>query len=147
MEATLIQTPRETSTPSKHRLWMGHAMSVVAVSFLLFDSAIKLVKIAPVVESFEQLGYPHAIAREIGALELTCLALYVVPRTATLGALLLTGFLGGAIATHVRVGDPLFSHVLFPLYMGVLIWGGLFLRDDRVRVLFAAPIEPRACAT
>jgi hypothetical protein len=144
MDATLIHTPRDTSTPSKRRFWMGHAMSAVAISFLLFDSAIKLVKIAPVIDSFEKLGYPHAIARDIGALELACLALYVVPRTATFGALLLTGFLGGAIATHVRVGDPLFSHVLFPVYMGVLLWGGLFLRDQRARALLAAPAKPRA---
>jgi hypothetical protein len=144
MEATLIQTPIKTPTALKRRLWTGYAMSAVAASFLLFDSVIKLVKIAPVVESFEKLGYPHTIAREIGALELACLVLYVVPRTATLGALLLTGFLGGAIATHVRVGDPLFSHVLFPVYVGVLLWVGLCLRDDRPRALLSTPVKPRA---
>lgn len=148
MEATLTQTPDRPLAPirdrSKRRLVMGHALSAVAVSFLLFDSVIKLVKIAPVVESFERLGYSPAIAREIGWLELACLALYVVPRTAPLGAVLLTGFLGGAIATHVRVGDPLFSHVLFPLYMGVLLWGGLFLRDERLRALFGLPRQASA---
>lgn len=145
MEATLTQThvPTQPRTPSKRRLWMGHAMSAVAVSFLLFDSAIKLVKIAPVVESFERLGYSPAIAREIGWLELACLVLYVLPRTATFGAVLLTGFLGGAIATHVRVADPLFSHVLFPVYMGVLLWGGLFLRDERPRALLGPAPKAR----
>ena len=150
MEATLTQTadPTPSRSPSKRRLVMGHALSAVAVSFLLFDSAIKLVKIAPVIESFEQLGYSPAIAREIGWLELICLVLYVVPRTAPFGAVLLTGFLGGAIATHVRVGDPLFSHVLFPVYMGVLLWGGLFLRDERPHALFglASKASSRAAA-
>lgn len=147
MEATLTQTPAPTLTepriPSRRRLWMGHTLSAVAVSFLLFDSVIKLVKIAPVVESFERLGYSPAIAREIGWLELACLVLYVLPRTAPLGALLLTGFLGGAIATHVRIGDPLFSHVLFPVYVGVLLWGGLFLRDERPRALLGLPAKAR----
>jgi len=150
MEATLTQSHEPTLAPtrsqSKRRLVMGHALSAVAVSFLLFDSVIKIVKIAPVVESFEQLGYSPAIAREIGWLELACLVLYVLPRTAPLGAVLLTGFLGGAIATHVRVGDPLFSHVLFPVYMGVLLWGGLFLRDERPRALFRAPSQANARA-
>ncbi len=147
MEASLTETPAPTLTRSpsrsKRRLWMGHALSAVAVSFLSFDSAIKLVKIAPVVESFERLGYSPAIAREIGWLELACLVLYVVPRTAPLGAVLLTGFLGGAIATHVRIGDPLFSHVLFPVYMAVLLWGGLFLRDVRPRALLGLPVKAR----
>jgi hypothetical protein len=148
MEATLTQTPAPTLTQpriaSRRRLWMGHTLSAVAVSFLLFDSVIKLVKIAPVVESFERLGYSPAIAREIGWLELACLVLYVLPRTAPLGAVLLSGFLGGAIATHVRIGDPLFSHVLLPVYVGVLLWGGLFLRDERPRALLGLPAKARA---
>jgi len=148
MEATLTQTPAPTLTQpriaSRRRLWMGHTLSAVAVSFLLFDSVIKLVKIAPVVESFDRLGYSPTIAREIGWLELACLVLYVLPRTAPLGAVLLTGFLGGAIATHVRIADPLFSHVLFPVYVGVLLWGGLFLRDERPRALLGLPAKARA---
>lgn len=148
MQATLTRSPASTLTqphaPSKRRLWMGYTLSAVAVAFLSFDSAIKLVKIAPVVEAFERLGYSPAIAREIGGLELACLVAYVVPRTAPLGALLLTGFLGGAIATHVRISDPLFSHVLFPVYMGVLLWGGLFLRDERPRALLGLPEKARA---
>jgi hypothetical protein len=111
-------------------------MTAVPVLFLLFDSVIKLMQIGPVVESFSQLGYPVSLALGIGILELVCLALYVIPRTSMLGAILLTGYLGGAVATHVRVGSPLFSHVLFPIYVAVLIWGGLVLRDDRLRGLF-----------
>jgi hypothetical protein len=103
--------------------------------FLLFDSIIKLIKIAPVVESFAQLGIPDHLAFGIGVLELVCVLLYVIPRTSVLGAILLTGYLGGAIVLHLRVGDPLFSHVLFPVYVGLLIWGGLYLREDRLRAL------------
>jgi len=110
-------------------------MSAIAVLFLLFDSVIKLVVIAPVVESFAQLGYPVSLARGIGLLELLCIIVYVIPRTSVLGAILLTGYLGGAVATHVRVGSPLFTHILFPTYVGALIWGGLLLREDRLRAL------------
>ena len=120
---------------SKGRLWAGHLISGIAVLFLLFDSVIKLVVIAPVVESFAQLGYPVSLARGIGLLELVCIVVYVVPRTSVLGAILLTGYLGGAVATHVRVGSPLFTHILFPTYVGALIWGGLVLREDRLRSL------------
>ncbi len=110
-------------------------MTALPVLFLLFDSVIKLMQITPVVESFNQLGYPASLAPAIGILELVCIALYVIPRTSILGAILLTGYLGGAVATHVRVGSPLFSHVLFPIYVAVLIWGGLVLRDERLRGL------------
>jgi hypothetical protein len=120
---------------SRKRFWAGSILSALAVLFLLFDSVIKLIKIAPVVESFAQLGLPDRLALGIGVLELVCVLLYVIPRTSVLGAILLTGYLGGAIVLHLRVGDPLFSHVLFPVYVGLLIWGGLFLREDRLRAL------------
>ena len=110
-------------------------MSALAVLFLLFDSVIHILKIEPVVESFTQLGYPVSLAVGLGILELVCLILYVLPRTSVLGAILLTGYLGGAVAVQVRVGAPFFSHALFPVYLGVLLWGGLFLRDDRLRAL------------
>jgi hypothetical protein len=116
-------------------LWAGRIITSMPALFLLFDAAIKLLNLAPVAESFTRLGYPGSLAVGIGTLELACLALYLTPRTSTIGAVLLTGFLGGAIATHVRVGDPLFSHVLFPSYVGVMIWGGLLLRDERLRAL------------
>jgi hypothetical protein len=119
--------------------WTGWIISGVAVLFLLFDSVIKVMVITPVVDSFTQLGYPVSLALGIGVLELACLAVYVIPRASLLGAILLTGYLGGAVATHVRVGSPLLTHVLFPIYVALLLWGGLYLRDNRVRVL----ISPR----
>ena len=137
MEATVAlgsSTPATARSP-KWRYRTGLAVSALPVLFLLFDCVIKLLKIQPVVESFAQLGYPDSLARGIGLLALACLTLYVLPRTAILGAILLTGFLGGAISTHLRIGDPLFSHVLFPAYVGVLVWSGLFLRDDTLRAL------------
>jgi hypothetical protein len=131
-----MQSEATKSFPTpKTRYWAGILLSALAVLFLLFDSVIKLFKIAPVVESFARLGYPDGLARGIGTLELVCLALYLVPRTSVLGAIVLTGFLGGAVSTHVRVGDPLLSHVLFPIYVGLLLWGGLYLRDERLRAL------------
>ena len=112
----------------KKRLWAGRIMSAVAALFLLFDATIKLMVIPPVVESFTRLGFPVHLSRGIGTLELICLIAYVISRTAIPGAILLTGFLGGAVVTHVRVGDPLLSHALFPVYVGALVWGGLLLR-------------------
>ena len=119
----------------KTKQWTGLLLTAVPVLFLLFDIVIKLMVIAPVRESFARLGYPEGIAIAIGTLELVCLVIYLVPRTAVFGAILLTGYLGGAVATHVRVGDPLMSHALFPVYVGVLLWGGLFLREARLRAL------------
>ncbi len=110
-------------------------MSAVPALFLFIDGVGKLVKPAPVVEGTIQLGYPESVLLGLGIVLLTCTILYVVPRTAVLGAILLTGYLGGAIATHVRVGSPLFSHILFPVYVAVLIWGGLYMRDERLRAL------------
>jgi hypothetical protein len=98
---------------------------------LLFSGTLKLIKPAPVVEEFARLGYPESLVLGIGLLELACTAVYVIPRTSILGAILLTAYLGGATATHVRIGDPFFS----PIVVGVLVWGGLFLRDDRLRAL------------
>jgi hypothetical protein len=120
---------------SKTWLWAGRILTALAVLFLLFDSTIKLLKLDPVVESFARLGYPVTVARGIGGLELALIAVTLIPRTSVLGAVLLTGYLGGAVSTHVRIGDPLFTHVLFPIYVGVLLWGGLYLRDDRLRTL------------
>jgi hypothetical protein len=115
----------------------GRVLSALAVVFLLFDSVIKLLTIAPVLDSFDRLGYPAGVATGIGVLELVCVVLYVMRPVAVPGAVLLTGFLGGAVASHVRVADPLFSHVLFPTYVGALLWAGLILRDERLQTLFA----------
>jgi hypothetical protein len=133
------------ATLSKGRRWAGAALSGLAVLFLLFDSAMKLVKVAPVVEAMQRMGFPDESARPIGLILLACLVLYLVPRTAVLGAVLLTGYLGGAVVTHVRVADPLFSHTLFPVYFGTLVWAGLYLRDARVRSI--APWTKEAAAT
>jgi hypothetical protein len=133
--ATLDQSTPNRAGRTKLRLGASIAVSALPVSFLLLDSVIKLLQIQPVVESFARLGYPVSLARGVGFLELVCVVLYVIPRTAILGAIVLTGFLGGAISTHFRIGDPVFSHVLFPAYVAILVWGGLFLRDDTVRTL------------
>lgn len=128
--------PSETHTApvSKKKLWAGRILSALAVLFLLFDSITKLMKIAPVMAAFARLGYPESLARVIGSILLVCLVVYVNPRTAILGAILLTGYLGGAVDANLRAGDPLFE-TLFPIIFGVLIWAGIFLREGRLRAL------------
>jgi hypothetical protein len=122
--------------------WAGRIMGGIAVLFLLFDTIIKLMVIPPVVESMGQLGYPVRLAAGIGILELACIIVYLIPRTSTFGAILLTGYLGGAVASHVRVGNPLFSHVLFPIYVALLLWGALYVRSASLRALI--PLRPPA---
>ena len=131
------------SNPASASRWAGRVLSTLAVLFLLWDGVIKLMVLAPVAEAFARLGYSVSLAFAIGLLELACLALYVVPRTSLLGAVLLTGFLGGAVATHVRVDDPLLTHTFFPVYVGAMVWGGLLLRDERVRAV-VRPAAPSA---
>jgi len=113
--------------------WAGRLLSSLAVLFLLFDSTGKLLQVQPVIDGTIQLGYPRDIVFSLGVILLSCVLAYVIPRTSVLGALLLTGYLGGAVATHVRVENPLFSHVLFPTYVAALLWGGLILRDAHLR--------------
>ena len=122
-----------TTQRSRTVIWTGRTLSWLAVLFLLFDSTAKLLQVQPVVDGTLQLGYPRDIVFTLGAILLACVAAYVIPRTSVLGALLLTGYLGGAVATHVRVENPLFSHALFPTYIAALLWGGLILRDARLR--------------
>jgi hypothetical protein len=129
--ATLSYTSNDTTSGAA--LWTGRALSAVAVLFLTFDSVIKLLMVQPVIDGAAQLGYPVSTMFGIGVVLLSCVATYVFPRTAVLGAVLLTGYLGGAIATHVRVQNPLFTHTLFPIYVALFVWGGLFLRDARLR--------------
>ncbi len=125
----------EMAPVSKGRLWAGRIMSGLPVLFLLMDGVMKLMKPEFVVKATLQLGYPENVIIGLGIVVLVCVILYVIPRTAVLGAILLTGYLGGAVATHVRVGDPLFSHALFPVYIAVLLWGGLYLREERLQAL------------
>lgn len=119
------------------RVWAGRALSGLAILFLVGDGAIKLVPLPVVVDTTAQLGWPTdaATLRLLGVVMLAATLLYALPRTALLGAILLTGYLGGAVATHARIGSPLFSHVLFGVYVGLLVWGGLWLRDARLRAL------------
>jgi hypothetical protein len=134
MNALTMSSPQSRSgalSPSR----AGQILTALPVLFLAFDVVIKLMRIDPVLDSFRELGYPVSLAIWIGTLELVCLALYLIPRTAVLGAILLTGYLGGAIATHVRLGNPLFSHVLFPIYVALPLWAGLYLREERLRAL------------
>ena len=114
---------------------VGRALSALAIAFLAFDTAIKLVQMSVVAETLSALGYPRDLGFTIGVVELVCVVLYAVPRTAVLGAILLTALFGGGIATHIRVGDPLFTHILFGVYLGLFVWGGLYLRNARVREL------------
>lgn len=116
-------------------LWAGRLMTGLAVLFLLFDGATKLVKPGFVVEATTKLGYPESTIVAIGIVLLVATALHLIPSTAMLGAILLTGYLGGAVASHVRVDNPLFTHTLFPVYVALLIWGGLYLRDPALRNL------------
>ena len=122
---------------SKKAVWTGRVLSGFAALFLAFDASFKFFATAEAAAATAELGWRAEALRGIGALELACLALYLLPRTAPLGALLWTGYLGGAIATHLRVGNPWASHTLFPLYVAAFIWGGLWLRDRRVRAFFA----------
>jgi hypothetical protein len=117
------------------RTWAGRVLTGLVTAFLLFDGAVKVAAPAFAAAHSGQLGIPDALVLPIGLIELACLAVYLVPQTAPLGAVLLTGFLGGAISTHLRVGDPLLGFTLFPTYVAALAWGGLFLRDGRLRVL------------
>ena len=120
--------------------WTGVSMSAVVVLFLLMDAGMKLAAVQPVLDAGAQLGFPGvSMARKLGAVLLVCTILYAWPRTSVLGAILITAYLGGAVATHVRIGSPLFTHVLFGVYVGVLMWGGLVLRDPRVRLLLTTP--------
>jgi hypothetical protein len=120
----------------------GRSLSGLAVVFLLIDGAVKLVQPEPVIAISHQLGYAPATIFGIGITLLVCLAVYLMPQTSVLGALLLTGYLGGAVSTHVRIGSPLLTHVLFPTYIAVLLWGGLLLRHPSLRVVL--PFQPRA---
>ena len=114
---------------------VGYVCTGLAALFLAFDTVLKVLRLGPAVEGTVALGYPADSVHWIGIIELVCLVLYLVPRTSVLGGLLLTGYLGGAIATHVRVSNPLFTHTLFPVYVAIVLWGGLFLREKRLRAL------------
>jgi hypothetical protein len=127
----------ETAPVSSGALWTGRVLSGLIVLFMIFDGVIKLPPLDVVTQAMAPLGWPSdpSVARLLGIIGLISTALYALPRTSVLGAILLTAYMGGAIATNVRVDNPLFSHTLFGVYLGVILWGGLFLRDPRVRAL------------
>jgi hypothetical protein len=138
-------TPTEPTRISAGH-WAGRAMTGLAILFLAFDAAIKLIPIEPVLQIMGGLGYPGTVgfARFLGVVTLAGLLLHAYPRTALLGAVMLTGLFGGAIASKIRVGAPLFSDILFGAYLGLLVWGGLYLRDARLRSLF--PVARSKCS-
>jgi uncharacterized membrane protein YphA (DoxX/SURF4 family) len=126
-----MQSGRQAAGVSKKMLWAGRIISALPVLLLLFAGSMKLMKPPAVVEGFSHYGYPEQLIMAIGIVELTCAVLYAVPRTAVLGAILMTAFMGGATATHVRMGEPF----IMPVLVGVFVWLGLFLRDERLRTL------------
>lgn len=143
MHITLARPRFAAATPAIHGaatrgVIVGRTLSAVATAFLLFDAVAKLLRVQPVLDGTAQLGYPTDLVFGLGLTLLLCVVAYIVPTTSVFGALLLTGYLGGAVATHVRVGNPLFTHVLFPIYMATMLWAGLVLRDPRLRALLSA---------
>jgi len=126
-----MQADTQTAPVSKKMLWAGWIISVLPVLMLLMSGVMKLVKPDFVVDSFRDLGWPESLALCLGILEISCTVVYLIPRTSVLGAILLTGYLGGATATHIRIGEPFYT----PVILGVLVWGGLYLRDARLRAL------------
>ena len=128
-----MQAAIETTSISPKMLWTGRILSALPVLVLLFSAVMKLMKPAPVIQEFGRLGYQETVILGLGILELACTVIYLIPRTAVLGAILLTGYLGGATATHLRIGDPLVNYMT--VVFGILLWGGLYLRDERLRAL------------
>ena len=137
MSSQVMPPLADTAPVSKPALWLGRVLSGFVILFLLFDGAIKLVPWPVVTETLDRMGYgsSETLARSLGAITLICTVLYAVPPTSILGAILLTGYLGGAMASHVRIGSPLLSHILFGFYLGLMLWGGLWLRHRSLRGL------------
>lgn len=131
----MTQTNAQNLVVSKKALWAGRILSGLPALFLLLDGVAKLAQPVQVVDGTKELGYPVSVILPLGIVLLTCTILYIIPRTSVLGAILLTGYLGGAVATHVRVEHPMFTHTLFPTYLGVMLWAGLYLRDVRLQAL------------
>jgi hypothetical protein len=133
--AVTAESAMNVTHRSDKAVWAGRVLSGLAVLFLAFDAGMKLLQLPEALDGTTQLGYPASVVFPLGLIQVVCLIVYLVPRTSVLGAILWTGYLGGAIATHVRLGNPLFTHQLFPIYVAALLWGGLYLRDRRVRAL------------
>lgn len=136
-----LQPAAQTMPITKKSLWTGRILSAIPVLMVLFGSILKLMKTPAMVQGMGEYGYSEGLIIPIGIIELVCCIVYIIPRTATLGAILLTGLLGGAITTSVRLGRPGW---VFPLVLGVLVWAGLYLRDERLRALIPLQGEPKA---
>jgi len=132
---TTLDLTGAPAAPSRPRLWTGRVLSGLVFLLLAMDCAMKLADLPQVKQAAAGIGWPAGLDRTLGVIELACLVLYAIPRTAVLGAIVTTGLLGGAVAAHLRTGDPLFSHVLFGVYVGLMAWGGLWLRDPQLRAL------------
>ena len=132
---SVSQTSNTQASSSQKSLWAGRILSGLVTAFLIFDAVIHLLKPPAVVQAFAQLHLPLSLAVDLGVIELICVALYVIPRTAVIGAVFLTGYLGGAVAIQLTTSNSLFGEILFPVYTAILVWGGLYLRDERVRAL------------
>lgn len=139
MEA--VAYPMAHRSHARAATWAGRVMSGGAIVFLAADSLVKLLRLPPAVEGTVQLGYPSGVVFPLGVVLLVCVLTYALPRTSFWGAVLLTGYLGGAVATHVRVGHPLFTHTLFPVYVAALVWGGILLRDPRLRAALSLRVR------
>jgi hypothetical protein len=127
-----MQTETQSGPVSKTMLWTGRIMSAVPVLLTLMGAVMKLAKVAPAMAGMARAGFPENLVAPVGILEVICLVVYLIPRTSVLGAILLTGLLGGATVTTLRIGDPTFP---MPVVLGMMVWGGLFLRDERLRAL------------
>jgi hypothetical protein len=132
-----MPTTAEPPPASGAARWLGRGLSGLVILFLLFDGAVKLVPWPVVTDTMDRIGYgsSETLARTLGAITVACTVLYAIPPTSILGAILLTGYLGGAMASHLRIGSPLFTHTLFGFYLGLMVWGGLWLRDRSLRGL------------
>ena len=137
MESTIAYNATAEHSHGRGTIWTGRIISGIVVIFLLFDSITKIMQNPYVLKASANLGYGAGSIEAVGIILLTCIVLYVIPRTSILGAVLLTGYLGGAVDANLRAGTPLFSNLLFPVYFGILVWAGLYLRNSRVREIFS----------
>jgi hypothetical protein len=130
-----MQSAVPSGSVSRKSLWAGRIITGLVAVFLVFDAVIHIMKPAPVVEAFAKLNFPIRFAVPLGIIELVCILLCVIPRTSILGAIFLTGYLGGAIAIQLPTGNPFFGEVLFPVYIAAFLWAGIYLRDERLRTM------------
>lgn len=137
MESTIENTSTRASASGRGGVWTGRVLSGIAVLFMLFDSITKIIQVPEVLKASANLGYGAGTIQIVGIILLACVVVYVIPRTSIIGAVLLTGYLGGAVEANLRAGTPLFSNLLFPVYFGIVVWAGLYLRNRRVREFFS----------